>query len=71
MLGSNTSSENCDEPTDILLTTGLFIGPIIKGVLKPLVVCDLGLYWPVITNSWFSGKTSFSVCIPYVAWCTN
>ena len=28
MLGSNTSSENCDEPTDILLTTGLFIGPI-------------------------------------------
>ena len=28
MLGSNTPSENYDEPTDILLITGLFIGPI-------------------------------------------
>ena len=30
-----------------------------KGVLKPLVLCDLGLYWAVITKSWFSGKNVF------------
>ena len=34
MLGSNTSSENCDEPTDILLITGLFTGLFIEPIAK-------------------------------------